>query len=150
MHYHYHLPPSVKQRREINNQIRSSVDEVYHMVLTFCLSVKFSDPFMPCSCSCSCSFWINLVPRAFLRRGEGGREESLASANHVNFKTQKIECKKFLLGFLIGGDSVTMMTMTGTLWENPLTADRSFNSFLNSSPLICKNAILSHPTFLGV
>ena len=82
------------------------------MVLTFCLSVKFSDPFMPCSCSCS--FWINLVPRAFLRR-EGGREESLASANHVNFKTQKIGCKNFFLGLYI-----------------------------------CKNAILSHPTFLGV
>ena len=28
----------------------------------------------------------NLVPRAFLRRGEDGREKTLASADHVIFK----------------------------------------------------------------
>ena len=30
--------------------------------------------------------FCNLVPRAFLRRGEYGREKSLASADHVIFK----------------------------------------------------------------
>ena len=29
---------------------------------------------------------VNLVPRAFLRRGEDGREKTLASADHVIFK----------------------------------------------------------------
>ena len=28
----------------------------------------------------------NLVPTAFLRQGEGGREKTLASADHVIFK----------------------------------------------------------------
>ena len=35
------------------------------------------------------NLWIrnfNLVPRAFLRRGEDGREKTLASADHVIFK----------------------------------------------------------------
>ena len=33
---------------------------------------------------------LNLVPRAFLRRDEGRREKTLASADHVIFNTQKI------------------------------------------------------------
>ena len=37
------------------------------------------------SSSCVLKFF-NLVPRAFLRRGEDGREKTLASADHVIFK----------------------------------------------------------------
>ena len=62
------------------------------------------------------------------------RRRRAGSAEHGNFNTQKIGCDKFLLAFLIGGDAVAVMT--GTLRENALIADRSFNSFLNSSPLI--------------
>ena len=37
----------------------------------------------------------NLVPRAFLRRGEDGREKTLASIDHMIFKDpKKVGCNK--------------------------------------------------------
>ena len=34
--------------------------------------------------------FLNLVPRAFFRRDEGGREKTLASADHVIFNTENL------------------------------------------------------------
>ena len=88
-----------------------------------------------------CSFWIKVVPRAFLRRGEGGREKALASAHHVTFNIQKNWVKQI---------SFSLFNRCWCCCCDALTADRFLISLLNSSPLIFKNAILSHPTFLGV
>ena len=71
---------------------------------------------------------------------------TLASADHM---IRKVGCNEFLLAFFNRqGGAVAVRIMKGILKKNGLTADKSLNSVLNSSPPI--KCYYFHSIFLGV
>ena len=65
-------------------RISANVDLIYVLNINLAFSDKDYKPWVPSHHPCSqITVGLNLVPRAFLRRGEDGREKTLASADHV-------------------------------------------------------------------
>ena len=80
---------------------------------------------------------IYLVPRAFLRIGENGREKTLASADRRIFKhPEKLAVINSFSLFNRCGGAVAVRAMTGISGKNAMNADRSLNSLTNPSSLV--------------
>ena len=79
--------------------------------------------------------WNNLVLRTFPHLGEGKWQKT--SADHMIFKhPEKLHAMNWISFSFLNrwGGAVAVRTMKGILKKNALTADKSLNSVLNSSP----------------